>query len=188
MTTAALGAAGLALGTENARAQVSSEFSVPSQTFRPDDNELSAVWATAHGQWEFQGLDTDPDEWRVYLLADEPGNPGNYQAIDMTSGSVTNREATGDYALRGEITAASHYDSSTFDVSDGESVTVDIPLSVLFMVMDGGGDTLTEASARETVPVTVQPGGSVSVIGGEGAIHAVDNQGDPTPTVPSGGN
>ena len=181
-TTIAIGAAGIAISSEEASAAVTGAFSVGDATIRPADNRLAQLWATVSGDWRFGGLEADPAEWRVYLLADATGNPGDWQAIAMTSGSVTAREASGTYGIRGEITAASHYQS--IDVSDGTPVELSIPVSVLLMVRDGSGETLATAEAMDTVTVTVEPGGSVSAIGGSGTMHGVDNAGDPTPTVP----
>lgn len=180
-----LGTAGLAFGTDRARASVDGQFTISDRTFQPEDNALAQLWATASGTWSFAALPADPEEWRCYLLVDHPDGTGQWQALGTDRGDVTTRKASGTYALRGEITSASHYDAAQFDVSDGEPMSVRVPLAVLFLVR-GGGETLAESRLETAVTVTVEPGGTVSSLGGEGAVAAVDDAGDPTPTLPGG--
>ena len=183
-TTLAIAGAGLTLASRRATAQVDGSFAIDGGTFTPDSNVLERLFVTASGGFRFSGLDADAAEWRVYLLVDQEGNPGDWEAVGMVDGQTTGRENSGTYAIRGAVTNASHY--GPIDVSDGEARELAIPVSLMLMVRSAGGDTLASAETTGVVNATVEPGGSVTSVDATGQLHGIED-GEPTPTLPGGG-
>lgn len=162
------------------------ELAIPPAEFEPDDNEIHALWAVVSGRYEYANLDIEAAKWQTYLLvADSAGE--NWQAIGIAEGAASGQDGEGSYAVRGDITAASHWSSEDFSVPDGETKTVAVPLAVMLIVRDSGGNVLADAQVSQSADITVTPGGTVAKLGGEGTIQAQDDSGDPTPTLSGGG-
>jgi len=184
-TTAAVGAAGIALGSKPAGAQASvyvGDLSVPDKTLSPDDGSVFAVWALINGTFEYR-VDADPDVWEAYLLVYD-GN-GNSEAVGLTDGPATAREDSGSYALRGPLTAASFWNADDFTVPDGQSsISQTIPIEVVFLVRNAAGDIIIQARASDDAVVTVDRDGQVLAdLSGAGEIVAQMDSDDPTPEV-----
>lgn len=183
------GAAGIYAATDTAGAQatVSADgLQVEGGEFSPADGELYAPWVVISGAWSYR-VDADPASWQAYLLVYDDNGSGS-EAVGITDGTATAREATGTYALRGRITAASFWEPADFAVApDGSeaSVTTTVPIEVAFLVQDGSGETLVQARESADLPVTVNNAGMVMAsLDGQAIVYAQDNSDDPTPTPP----
>lgn len=184
-TGAALGTAGLALGTQPAGAQADvslGDLEIQEGELAPEDGEVYAPWVLLTGDYEYR-VQEEPAEWEAYLLVYDNG--GNSEAVSVTSGDATAMEATGSYALRGAITAASFWGPSDFSIPDGQdSVTVTVPIEVAFVVRDADGTMLVQDRVADDAVVTVTPGGSMATLSGAGEIVMQDDADDPTPELP----
>jgi len=177
------GAAGIALGTDRAGASADvtlGTLDAEDATFSPEDGSLTAVWLLVSGRFEYQ-VNADPADWQAYALVGD--GSGATEAIALASGAADARQGSGTYALRGPITAASFYDSSDFAVPDRQhSVTVSIPVTVVFLVRDSGGKTLVQARVSDDAMVTVDDARMPKAsLAGSATIAAQDDAGDPTP-------
>lgn len=184
-TAVALGATGLALGSENARAQASitmGELAIPDATFAPADNQAHAIWATVHGQYQWSNLQADPGKWQVYLLVGDGSD--SWSAVGIAEGQASRGNESGTFSVRGDLTAASAYSSEDFQPNgDGTPKTLNIPVAVMLVVRDGSGNVLTDAQASRTVAVEIKPGGAVVSVGAAGELVMQDDSDSPTPTV-----
>lgn len=181
--TLALGAGGLSMVPRTAQAQVTmGELNVPDVEFTPKDNALHAVWVLLDGEWSYTNLSADPAAWQVYLLVDDPQNSGNWQAIGIAEGSPSGTDDSGTFVVRGDLTAGP-YTSDDFDVSDGEAVTMTVPVGAMLVIRDGSGDIVADAEVHTTADVTVRPGGASASLGGSGQFVAQDNSDSATPTL-----
>lgn len=186
-TTLAAGLGGLTLGTDEAGAQANVDTDgldvEQGGEFSPTDGQLHDVHALINGSWSYR-TNTDPAEWEAFLLIFGPSGDDS-EAVDLTGGETTGREATGDYALSGSITSASAWDPTDFAVPEGGGeTTVDVPVAVAFLVRDGAGEVLVEDRERADLPVTVDDDGMPQVaVGGEVEAVAQDDESDPEPEV-----
>ena len=175
------GAAGLTLGTDPARAAVTTDGLELEDAEFATDGPPEAVWAVLSGTWSYR-IDADPDVWEVYLLAYD--DSGNSEAIGLADGPATAREDSGTYALRGDLLAASFYDAADFVVPAGEpSRVLTVAVEVAFVLRDAGGGLLIQARAEDAATVTVLPGGTLAQINGGGNI-VPQREGEGTPALP----
>lgn len=182
--TAALatGATGLALATDRAGAQAEvslGELDVRDSELSPEDGEVYAPWLIISGAFEWR-TEAQPAEWQAYALVGD--GSANTEAVGMTDGEATTRSGSGTYALTGAITAASAWDPADFAIPDGQdSISVPVPVSVVFVVRDPDGGMIVQARVEDTAVVTVTPGGTMAALSGSGEVVMQDNSDDPTP-------
>lgn len=181
-TTTALGAAGIALGTDRAGAQANvsvDTLSTEPATLAPEDGEVYSPWLILSGAYSYELID-DPDQWQVYLLVGD--RSGGTEAIAITNGPADAREDSGTFDLHGSITSASFWSPADFAV-DGpdDTTTVDVPYEVVLVVQDDAGGQFVTARAGDTAEITVEFGGAVGSVGGEAKIRMQDDESDPVP-------
>lgn len=184
-TTLALGAAGVALGSRNARAQASvtlGELGIEDTELGAEDGKFHSVHILLDGEWEYRNLDAEPAEWRAYLMV-APEGSDSWSAIGMTDGDPAGTEASGTFGLRGRVTASGAFAPENFAVaSDGSPTTTTVRVGVLFMALDADGETLVEAQVTRPVDITVTQTGASASLGATGVVAGQDDQSDPTPT------
>lgn len=185
-TALATAGTGLALGTREAGAQADvelGELTAEDGEFSPVDGQAHAIYLLLTGQYEYQ-VNKQPEEWQAYALVGD--GSGSTEAIALTSGAADALEDAGTFALRGPITAASFYSSSTFSVPDGQSeVSVTIPVTVVFLVRDTGGNTLVQARESAEAVVTINDDAMPKVaVAGSASLAMQDDETDPTPEFP----
>lgn len=185
-TISALGLAGLALGSGNARAAVS--LDIEDRTYAPENGTLFRPWVVVSGDFSYTNLDAEASEWAVYGLVDGPDATGeDWQAIAIDDGLASGTEGSGTYQLRGAITSHSGWDASRFSANeDGSPQSLDIPVAVMLVLRDSGGNIIADAEAHQTATVTVEAGGAVLSVAGTGAVEAQLSSEDPTPTYAGG--
>lgn len=188
-TTAALGAAGLTLGTGRARGQATVELGsldLPDAELGAEDGEVYAPHVLLDGEWSYRNLESEAAEWRAYLLVTPPGED-SWSAIGLTDGDASGTEASGAFQLRGAVTASSDFAPEDFSVADdGSPRTVGVTVAVLFMVLDADGNRLAETQVTRDVAITVKETGATARVGAAGTVEAQDDHDDPTPTYAGG--
>lgn len=169
---------GVAIGSREARAQVTGELVVQDATFEDEDGELYAPWLKVTGDWQYS-IDGTPDTWEVKLVVVD--TDGTRAELDMDSGSLAAQSDSGAYSVVGRVTDADFYSASDFTAgTEGESKTVTLDVLVLFFVRNGP-TILAKDRLRDSPTITVKHVAEAAVAGGEGQIGAQKDEGDEPP-------
>lgn len=185
-TLAAAGLGGLALGTDDARAEVTvgDGLTIADAEFSPDDAAVFTPWLIIEGAFAYS-VPADPAAWECYCMLEKDGETA---AIGMQSGEATAREAKGTYGLRGAVTAARFYEPADFAIPEGQqALDVTLAAEVVFVVRDAADAVLAQATAGDEATVTINRDGELrTAVSGSADVVMQDDQADPTPTPPGG--
>lgn len=190
-TSAILGGAGLGLGayalhgSQPARAEVTSSFSLAAKEYAEDDAELYDVWVYGEGTWSFR-TETTPDGWQLTLEVSPDGTDGSYEPIAQDSGGAISGEMASSYAVNGPLSSHSAWANGDFTADPESSVDFEVYVRVTFEVLAADGSIMASAEATDSGIFTVTNTAfntSASFDGsGEFLVQVNSTDAEPTPS------
>lgn len=135
--------------TENASANITSNtLNVSDASTTTQDGTVENVNVSISGDWEYDlPSGKSPHRWTVKLLVERNGKTDK---IAETSGNARYLLNNGSYEVAGSITDSELYDTSDFAAMEGNTKSIDVTLTVVFVVTSEDGTQLAKDTLSDT--------------------------------------
>lgn len=179
---AGTGLGALALGTDDAQAAITTAFTVPEVTYA-DEQPPHDIFLQAAGQWEYSGLDTEPNDPVITLRVGASAD--NFDRLATFTKYPFGFDSEGTYTLQGSLADTAIWSSDEFAPGDGQTVTHTVYGEVELEVKRDD-EVLASASASDSGTVTIEDTSATwdAAINGDGQFAYQQNETDATPTPP----